>query len=118
MFERYNIDELFIARIEFKWSEHPNCSATYGALAKFLSEGYSYCTIVRKVGDRYIDLKEPETFISLTRDYRRKSHTIVYIEPLSNYYTKDGKKIGKRNAIKQLSKNYDTFNHKSLTLTK
>ena len=93
MFERYNIDSLFLASV--------NCDYNNG----MLEYSYDYLTVLQKDNDKYIDLQDISRKITNVGESDnksvRKSYTINYAEPLSKYYTQDGRKkvISKRKAL-------------------
>lgn len=110
MFERYNVNDLYLASINVMYSETITIAeAGFGGMS-FSSGigGYGYITVVRKDGDKYIDLQNPNRKLVNERDLTETSYIIEYIEPLNKYYTQDGKnkeKLGKRKSLK-LAKNY------------
>ena len=74
--------------------------------------GYGYLTILKKDGEKYIDLNDPKKEITTTRNPNETSYTIDYMEPLSKYYTSDGKRkmvFSNRQAIKMAKTYYNDF---------
>lgn len=115
MFERYNVNDLYLASINVMYSETITfAEAGFGGMS-FSSAigGYGYITVVRKEGDKYIDLQNPDRKLVNERKSTETSYIIEYIEPLNKYYTQEGKKkIGKRKSLK-LAKNYYEEYHKN-----
>jgi len=100
MFNKYNINDLFIAYINVFYIKN-NGSLEYYAHTT---------TILKKIKeDKYINLKDGEIIPSSNN---RTIKEIAHIEPLSNYYDQSGKKISKKEAIEKLKGNYDKFNKK------
>ena len=74
--------------------------------------GYGYSTILKKEGEKYIDLNDTKKEITTTRNPNKTSYTIDYMEPLSKYYDGDGKRkkfFSNRQAIKIAETYYDEF---------
>ena len=74
--------------------------------------GYGYSTILKKEGEKYIDLNDTKVEITTTRNPNETNYTIDYMEPLSRYYTGDGKRkkfFSNRQAIKIAETYYDEF---------
>ncbi len=92
MLERYNINDLFLASISVMYPDDGLWDVNVGGLFMMRDAGYGYLTILRKDGDKYIDLQDTSKKITTTRDPRTTSYTIDYIEPLSKYCTQEGKK--------------------------
>lgn len=112
MFERYNINDLFLASISIMKPDNNTCDVNVGNMFMGKTTGYGYSTILRKTDNRYIDLLNTSLKISTTRDPEITSYVIDYIEPLSKYYTQDGKKkeiFSKRQALTELERYYDAF---------
>ena len=66
----------------------------------------------KKEGEKYIDLNDTKVEITTTRNPNETSYTIDYMEPLSKYYTSDGKRkklFSNRQAIKIAETYYDEF---------
>ena len=101
MFEKYNINDLFIASVSVSYPEKNIGIITIGGLLTDAEIEYDYVTILRKEKDKYVDLQNGSTMMD-TIDPNKLSHTIDYMEPLSKYYNKDGKKkdtLSKKEAI-------------------
>lgn len=112
MFERNNIDDLFLASITVLYPDNDRVTDNVGGFLKISRAGYGYSTILKKEGEQYIDLNNPKKEITTTRDPNKTSYTIDYMEPLSKYYTSDGKKkngFSNRQAIKMAETYYDKF---------
>ena len=111
MFERYNINNLFIASVSVSYPENKLGVDKIGGILEIATAGYGYVTILRKDKDKYIDLQDGSTMMD-TIDPNKLSHTIDYMEPLSKYYNKDGKKkdtLSKKEAIGLSLKYYKEF---------
>ncbi len=119
MFEKYSINDLFLAIIDV---DYPNPfandisedSVNVGGVFSGSGGGYGYLTILKKDNDHYVDLQNLEYPITDIRNPRDISYTIEYMEPLSNYYTQDGKKLSRRKAIKLASQYYDSIHENNL----
>lgn len=120
MFQKYNINDLFIASISVIYPETDMWETNIGGIFKEKTTGYGYLTILRKVGDKYIDLNNTLCEFSVTRDPKKTSYIINYTEPLSKYYKQNGGKkenISKREAIKEASKHYNTVHEEHFAKT-
>ena len=113
MFERNNIDDLFLASISV-WK--PENEIELDNIADFfivsICSATEYSTILKKEGEKYIDLNDTKKEITTTRNPNKTSYTIDYMEPLSRYYTGDGKRkkfFSNRQAIKIAETYYDEF---------
>ncbi len=112
MFERNNIDDLFLASITVLYPDNDIVTDNVGGLLKISRAGYGYSTILKKEGEQYIDLNNSKAEITMTRDPNKTSYTIDYMEPLSKYYTSDGKRkkfFSNRQAITMAETYYDEF---------
>ena len=112
MFERNNIDDLFLASITVLYPDNDIVTDNVGGLLKLSRAGYGYSTILKKDGEKYIDLNDTKREITTTRDPLKTSYTIDYMEPLSKYYDGDGKRkqiFSNRQAIKIAETYYDEF---------
>ena len=112
MFERNNIDDLFLASITVSYPDNDIVTDNVGGLLKLSRAGYGYSTILKKEGEKYIDLNDTKVEITTTRNPNETSYTIDYMEPLSKYYTSDGKRkklFSNRQAIKIAETYYDEF---------
>ena len=112
MFERNNIDDLFLASITVLYPDDDKVTDNVGGLLKLSRAGYGYSTILKKEGEKYIDLNDTKKEITTTRNPNETSYTIDYMEPLSRYYTGDGKRkkfFSNRQAIKIAETYYDEF---------
>ena len=112
MFERNNIDDLFLASITVLYPDNDIVTDNVGGLLKLSRAGYGYSTILKKEGEKYIDLNDTKREITTTRDPLKTSYTIDYMEPLSKYYGGDGKGkqiFSNRQAIKIAETYYDEF---------
>lgn len=112
MFEKYNINDLFMAAIDVTYP-YDQYDIDIGGILKSGIAGYGYTTILLKKDDKYIDLQDRNVKISNIVCPISISYTIAYMEPLSKYYTQDGKKkdtFGRRSAINIGRKYYSNFN--------
>lgn len=112
MFERNNLDDLFLATISVSYPDNDIVTDNVGGLLKLSRAGYGYSTILKKEGEKYIDLNDTKVEITTTRNPNETSYTIDYMEPLSKYYTSDGKRkklFSNRQAIKMAETYYDEF---------
>ena len=112
MFERNNIDDLFLASITVLYPDDDKVTDNVGGLLKLSRAGYGYSTILKKEGEKYIDLNDTKVEITTTRNPNETNYTIDYMEPLSKYYNKDGKKkdtLSKKEAIGLLLEYYNEF---------
>ena len=112
MFERNNIDDLFLASISVLYPDDDKITDNVGGLLKLSRAGYGYSTILKKEGEKYIDLNDTKVEITTTRNPNETNYTIDYMEPLSRYYTSDGKRkkfFSNRQAIKIAETYYDEF---------
>lgn len=121
MFEKYNINDLFLASINVMYPANDMWDVNVGGILMMGTAGYGYLTILRKDGDKYIDLQDMSKKITTSRDPRTTSYTIDYIEPLSKYYTQDGKKketFSRRKAILEAKKYYNAVHQEHLAQIK
>ena len=112
MFERNNIDDLFLASITVLYPDDDKVTDNVGGLLKLSRAGYGYSTILKKEGEKYIDLNDTKVEITTTRNPNETNYTIDYMEPLSRYYTGDGKRkkfFSNRQARKIAETYYDEF---------
>ncbi|HIT37893.1 MAG TPA: hypothetical protein IAB59_05410 [Candidatus Onthousia faecipullorum] len=112
MFERNNIDDLFLASITVLYPNKDIVTDSIGSNFIMSELGYGYITILKKDGEKYIDLNDTKKEITTTRNPNKTSYIIDYMEPLSKYYTSDGKKkkvFSNRQAIKMAETYYDEF---------
>ena len=91
MFERNNINDLFLASVSVWYPENKLPTDNIGGILQISQTKYGYVTILKKKKDKYIDLQNGVTMME-TRNPNKLSHTIDYMEPLSKYYTQDGTK--------------------------
>lgn len=117
MFERYDVDDLFLAFIDVLYPE-PSCveewEANIGGLFYSSTIGYGYWTILHRENEKYFDLSDL-VMIDEVRRPQSTSRMINYIEPLSNYYTQDGtrkKYLSKRAALYEAKKYYGLVEQK------
>ena len=99
MFERNNIDDLFLATISVSYPDNDIVTDNVGGLLK-------------KEGEKYIDLNDTKVEITTTRNPNETSYTIDYMEPLGKYYTSDGRRkkvFSNRQAIIMAKTCYDEF---------
>ena len=112
MFERNNIDDLFLASISVLYPDNEMLTDNIGGILTISIGGYGYTTILKREKEKYIDLNNPKAEITTTRDPFKASYIIDYMEPLSKYYTSDGKRkqiFSNRQAIKMAETYYDEF---------
>lgn len=123
MFSKYKIEDLFLASISVSYPEYtfgkdgtimlapPEIDC--GGLFASSTSGYGYRTILWKNGAEYIDLSNKSAKIDRKINPFTTSHTIINLEPLSNYYKEDGtKKIGKRKALSLGEQYYNAMRKK------
>ena len=108
MFERYDVNDLFLASISVMYPDYSMYDTNIGGILMCGTAGYSYFTILKKSEENYIDLNNPSIKITTNRNPHITSCTIDYIEPLNKYYTQDGKKKNTLSKTKtlNLSKKY------------
>lgn len=101
MFERYNIDDLFLAIVHVTFPEH-TWDPTASGIEMTGPDGYKYLTIVKKDNDTYIDLQYMSRTMNAIRNPKTINYKIEYMQPLSKYYTQDGRRkqtFSKRKAL-------------------
>lgn len=101
MFERYNIDDLFLAVIHVTFPENA-WDLTAGGIEMMGPDGYKYLTILKKDNNTYIDLQYMSRTINAIEDPKTIHYKVEYVQPLSKYYTQDGRKkqtFSKRQAL-------------------
>ena len=120
MFKKYNINDLYLADINVAYPD-PEVKDWDESLGNFImisTAGFGYLTILRKDGESFIDLQNPKVKLYDRRITNKEKCTFIKsIEPLSNYYTQDGKRkthFNKRDAIKEAEKHYEKFFQKKL----
>lgn len=109
MFEKYDINDLYLASIDVTYSGN-SFDTDVGTFLLSSSCGYGYITIIKKEGDIYIDLQNEIKVPSV--DCHGRHYAINYMEPLSKYYVQqDGKKnvFSKRKSISIAKKYIDDF---------
>ena len=112
MFEKNDINDLFLASISVLYPDDDKVTDNVGNFFSLSMAGYGYSPILKKEGEKYIDLNDTNREISTTRNPNETSYTIDYMEPLSRYYTGDGKRkkfFSNRQAIKIAETYYDEF---------
>lgn len=112
MFERNDINDLFLASISVKYPDSEMLTDNFGGILKVSIGGYGYTTILKREEEKYIDLNNPKVEITTTRDPFKTSYTIDYMEPLSKYYNEDGKRnqtFSNRKARKIAETYYNEF---------
>ena len=117
MFERYNINDLFLASIDVIYPERDTWDVNIGGIFMLQETGYGYLTILKKNGNTFIDLNDTTREITTTRDPNKTSYIIEYMEPLSKYYTQEGKKkeiFSKRKALLEAQKYYNIVHQEHL----
>lgn len=121
MFEKYDINDLYIADINVAYPdpEVKEWDEELGDIVMLSIAGYGYLTILRKDGERFIDLQNPKIKLYDKRiTNKEKCAFIKRMEPLSNYYTQEGKKkstFSKRKVLKEAEKHYENFFQKKKT---
>ena len=124
MFEKYDINDLYLADINVAYPdpEIKGWDENFGNIFMMSIAGYGYLTILKKEGEKFIDLQNPKEKIYDRRiTNKEKCVFIKKMEPLSNYYTQDGKKkntFAKRAALKEAKKHYKSFFQKKLQIEK
>lgn len=125
MFEKYDIEELHLASIDVIYPDYMEITINVGGALFKKQGGYKYITVVRIVKHddhtTYIDLANPEKSITKFRNKSAISYILEDTEPLSNYYTQDGKRkqfFSREGALKEGAKHYTEFHQKRLALTK
>lgn len=101
MFERYNIDDLFLAIVHVTFSEN-TWDLTASGIEMTGPKGYKYLTILRKDNDTYIDLQNMSRIMTTVKNPKTTNYHVEYTQPLSKYYTQDGRKkqtFSKRQAL-------------------
>lgn len=117
MFERYDINDLFLASINVMYPEDGMWDVNVGGMLMMGTSGYGYLTILKKENNKYIDLSDMSRKITTTRDPKTTSYTIDYMEPFSKYYTQEGKKketFSRRTALVYAKKYYNTMHQEHL----
>ena len=112
MFERNDINDLFLASITVSHPDNDRVTDIAGNFCSLSIEIFEYSTILKKHGDKFIDLYNPKAEITMTKDPNKTSYIIDYMEPLSKYYTSDGKRkkvFSNRQAIIMSKTCYDEF---------
>lgn len=114
MFEKYDVNQLYIAYINVTYSQGGGGGTTGGSAELRMAGygGYSYITILNKEGDKFIDLQNPEVKLLFKENSKQTSYVIEYMEPLNKYYTQDGinkNKVGKRKSLKIARRNSKKF---------
>lgn len=115
LFEKYNIDDLFLASVRVIYPEN-NLYNIDGIIMMGIA-GYGYLTILKKEDDKYIDLCNRKVKISEERDSNKTSYIIDYIEPFNEYYNLDGdnlKMLSKRKVLTEAKKYYDDMHQKHI----
>ena len=97
MFERYDIEDLYLASIGVTY---PNNLM-----------GHNYMTVLADVKGKFIDLQNPSIDINGEKDLDGYSYKIDYIKPLSECYDKGKNKTirGKRKVLKIAREYYTTM---------
>ena len=108
MFEKYNINDLFIASIDVIYPDsYDIIVGCHLLISHDYNEGYRYKTILVKISKGYIDLNNSKRKITDTRIINETSYLICDMEPLSKYYNQDGTRkrlLSRREAIKVLNR--------------
>ena len=60
MFERNNIDDLFLASISVLYPDDDKITDNFGGILKVSIGGYGYTTILKREEEKYIDLNNPK----------------------------------------------------------
>ena len=99
MFEKYYIDDLFLAQILVtypQFTRHKDGSSTKidNFDGKIHNYGYSYRTILWKDNNRYVDLAHRSIPINKFNAYDT-SYAISRLEPLSKYYKFNSSKLSR-----------------------
>ena len=117
MFEKYNINDLFLASIEVDYGYSINLFDTnVGGILSSGFAGYGYITILKKEGEHYIDLQDKYLVVPSV-DSQGRRYTINYMEPLSNYYSQEkGNKtiLSRRKSISIAQQYINDFHHSHL----
>lgn len=115
MFEKYDINELYLGSVSVDPIGPEDWETNIGGIFFESTAGYGYLTILRKLSeDSYVDLKDMKP-IGTVRNPHTTSYTIDYVEPLSDYYTQDGKKkdiFSRRQAVREAKNHYDAIHKK------
>lgn len=115
MFEKYGINDLYLASILVA---HPDSQWDINAGGLLIgSAGYGYWTVLLKnEKGQYIDLNNRKITISETRSQIETSYTVDFIEPLSNYCVHDKKVFSRRQAIREAELHYNEIHRKMYEL--
>ena len=112
MFGKYKISDLYLAIIKISQPDagyDPETGLLRSSIAR-----YKYFTIFYKRGNNYIDLKNNKI---LSNDMA--SYEMDFFEPLSNYYTLEGKgknNLNKKEAIEESKKYFKTIYKKKINI--
>ena len=101
MFEKYDINDLFLAIVHVTFPEN-TWDLTAGGIEMMGPNGYKYLTIIRKDNDTYIDLQHMSRIMTTAKNSQITNYRVEYTQPLSKYYTQDGRKkqiFSKRKAL-------------------
>ena len=115
MFEKYDINDLFLPSIDVEYSPYGNSFDTnVGGILLSGVSGYGYITILKKEDKHYIDLQNK--FLEVPSvDSNGKKYTINYMEPLSKYYSQQNSNqsvLSRRKSI-SIAKKYINDFHQS-----
>lgn len=121
MFEKYDIVDLYLASIIIAEPEERVWDASIGQMVRVSSNEINYNTVIRKVGDHYVDLKYLEHVISEIRNSRDITYLIEAKESLWHYEVPYGRKkitYSRNKALKIGERYYPQFNKKNKILIK
>lgn len=102
MFKKYNIEDLFIAEISYM-SDIPDINI--GGLVQEYT-GWTYYTVLRKAGEKYIDLQNPKRNIRAYHNGEHGYFNVEIMEPLSDFINKSDKTTYSKKAILLKAKEY------------
>lgn len=123
MFEKYNINDLYIASVDVLYGDVNICSdgvtddCVADDLLFFGTCGYGYITVLYKNKDKYIDLSNTKIIFPCDSKKNNTVYRASYVEPLSKYYNQDGSKknsLGKRKSLKIAERYFDRFHENHL----
>ena len=101
MFEKYNIDDLYLAFIQVTFKD--GYLNKLGDKLEGKLHSYNYITILAKENQQYIHLSQKPF-----KNYPMAQYSIKYLEPLSNYYSKKTE-ISKKKVLLETKQYHQKF---------